>query len=202
MEVCDIWLARDFLARTRRPVDIPACGCPTEQCPPIAEPKEPDMTTTDSLDQTALAYIGEPYPEWLARYRTNEDRSGPNHNDAINMLCLLEDAAEQIAELKAELEQTRIDRDERLTLRESSDLAKMVDAAREEVEARKTNEQFLADWVKRLKAELAEARQVIANRDAALAASDETHRIAQQIVTAALGDGTARVVTTAEPAQS
>jgi hypothetical protein len=35
---------------------------------------------------------------------------------------------------RAELEQARIDRDERLTLRESSDLAKMVDAARQDVE--------------------------------------------------------------------
>lgn len=40
-EVCETWLARDFLARHSRPVDIPPCTCP--QCPPI---EEHEMTTT------------------------------------------------------------------------------------------------------------------------------------------------------------
>jgi hypothetical protein len=43
MEVCDVWLARDFLRRTRRPLDIPPCTCPPTLCPPI---KENEMTTT------------------------------------------------------------------------------------------------------------------------------------------------------------
>lgn len=35
MLVCEIWLARDYLARTGRPIDIPPCECPTTDCPPI-----------------------------------------------------------------------------------------------------------------------------------------------------------------------
>lgn len=44
-----MWLARDFLARTRQPVDIPACECPTEFCPPI--PEGAHVTTTPTPQQ-------------------------------------------------------------------------------------------------------------------------------------------------------
>jgi hypothetical protein len=35
MTVCAVWLARDFLARHGRPLDIPPCTCPADDCPPI-----------------------------------------------------------------------------------------------------------------------------------------------------------------------
>jgi hypothetical protein len=42
MTVCDVWLARDFLARHGRPVDIPPCTHDPDACPPLSPtPKEP-----------------------------------------------------------------------------------------------------------------------------------------------------------------
>jgi anti-sigma factor RsiW len=43
MYVCDVWLARDFLHRTRRPLDIPPCTHRADLCPPIREGAN-DMT--------------------------------------------------------------------------------------------------------------------------------------------------------------
>src|SRR5690349_23801291 len=44
MEVCDVWLARDFLRRARRPLDIPPCDHSPTECPPIRE-RNPMNTT-------------------------------------------------------------------------------------------------------------------------------------------------------------
>jgi hypothetical protein len=54
MEVCDVWLARDFLRRTRRPLDIPPCQHSPSECPPIREGAD-EMTTTPNDNAKALA---------------------------------------------------------------------------------------------------------------------------------------------------
>lgn len=46
MTSCEVWLARDFLRRTGRPIDIPPCDHSPDQCPPI---KETDMSATPTL---------------------------------------------------------------------------------------------------------------------------------------------------------
>lgn len=84
-------------------------------------------------------------------------------------------------------EYTNVLNDRQLGWAKAQEAQNALTAAQEEIEARKVNEQFLADWVKRLKVDLAEARQTITARDAALDASAETHHIAQQIVLATLG---------------
>lgn len=37
MTVCAVWLARDFLRRHARPIDIPPCDHSPDCCPPIKE---------------------------------------------------------------------------------------------------------------------------------------------------------------------
>lgn len=61
-----MWLARDFLARHSRPVDVPPCTCP--QCPPI---EEPEMTTTPTptdldlnTDPTGYVILTETQPDF------------------------------------------------------------------------------------------------------------------------------------------
>jgi hypothetical protein len=52
-----VWLARDFLARARRPVDIPACAHDTTDCPPIREGAT-EMTTTPTWRDYSIHHYG------------------------------------------------------------------------------------------------------------------------------------------------
>jgi hypothetical protein len=38
MEVCEVWLARDFLRRADRAMEVPPCDHDHADCPPIPDP--------------------------------------------------------------------------------------------------------------------------------------------------------------------
>jgi hypothetical protein len=110
MEVCDVWLARDFLRRARRPLDIPPCQHRADLCPPIRE-RNTEMTTTPTtaldLDELLEAHASAHHDYWMS-----EDNS-PGETDAKQRR---EEAAaairEQFANVEDALAKTRAELDE------------------------------------------------------------------------------------------
>jgi hypothetical protein len=50
MLVCATWLARDYLRRAGRPLDIPPCDHSPDDCPPIREGANDMTTAADTRD--------------------------------------------------------------------------------------------------------------------------------------------------------
>jgi hypothetical protein len=80
--VCDVWLARDFLRRTRRPLDIPPCTCPADLCPPIRE-RNTDMSTTPT-DHDRWHELTEILTNSEAEYRTMAAQTFADSHDPMN----------------------------------------------------------------------------------------------------------------------